>query len=703
MPNGQLQAETLSKVNLKTSVRTLKGVGPERTKILSRLGLHTLEDLFYFFPRRYEDRSPIKTISELSLGEKECVQGVVSSRVLIRTKHGQTIFRAVISDGQATLVASWFNQPYLRKVFMPKANVLFYGLAEKEGKRLRMIHPEYEIFEGPGPAETVHSGRIVPIYPLTEDLSQKGIRQLLFRAVGEFTALLKDPLSPSVKKALRLVDSLFAFKEIHFPRSFANFHAAYRRLVFDEFFTMQLAVQMKKNQLQKENKHISHQGGEEQVSEFVQSLDFELTEGQQAAIRDMIQDMKKGRSMNRLVQGDVGSGKTVVAAAGLVFTVANGFQGALMAPTEVLAQQHAFNLTQLLEPLGITCGYLAQGLSAEERERILSGLASGELQVVVGTHSLIQESVKFKKLGLAVIDEQHKFGVFQRATLKQKGEDSHFLLMTATPIPRTLALTLYGDLDISVIAELPKGRRPIKTFWVGDNQRQEVYGLLDNLIQKGGQGYVICPLIDEEKEFSPKSVLAAHQELSKIFAHRKVGILHGRMKSPEKKKIMQDFKEGAIQLLVSTVVIEVGVDVPNANIMIIENAEQFGLAQLHQLRGRVGRGTEESFCVLFSNAAGEESAERLKVFEETQSGFDIAEKDLDFRGAGDIIGEKQHGLPQLRIGDLSKDIELLEIARRQARAVIEVDPRLERPGNRPLKRLLRERFGVADEKLTVLA
>lgn len=714
----------------------MKGVGPERSKTLARLGLFTIEDALYFFPRRYENRFPIKKISEISLEDKECVAGYVQSRGLIRTRHGQTIFRAVLSDGPAAqslsasrLFGVWFNQPYLGKVILPKAKVVFYGKAEREGRHFQMTHPEYEILTADNGSQTVHSGRIVPIYPLTEDLSQKGIRQLIFRVLAEYLKLTKDPLPFSFRKRLNFQDLATSIRQIHFPAAEADRKRAYERLVFNEFFFQQLIVQMKKAELQKKNALISHQGGDEKVAELVESIGFQLTKGQQNAIQDLIGDMKKDRPMNRLVQGDVGSGKTIVAAAGLVFTVANGFQGALMAPTEVLAQQHYFNLTQALEPLGIVCGYLANDLAQVDKQKVLNGIADGSVQVVVGTHSLIQENVRFKNLGLAVIDEQHKFGVFQRAALKEKGlggssatkasadasgspsvSSAHFLLMTATPIPRTLAFTLYGDMDISVMAELPKGRKTIKTFWVGENKRKEIYDLLDSQVAKGGQGYVICPLVlatkrgesaavsggDDRKAL--KSALEIYEELSKIFSHRKVGLLHGRMRSDGKKKVMQDFKDKKIDILVSTVVIEVGVDVPNANVMIIENADRFGLAQLHQLRGRVGRGTEESTCILFSDTVNPESMERLSAFESMQSGFDIAEKDLSLRGAGDIVGEKQHGLPNLRIGDLSKDIHILIKAKNEAVRIVDKDPLLKSSENQALKSALREKFSLPSNK-----
>jgi len=559
-----------------------------------------------------------------------------------------------------------------------------------------MIHPEYEILDENGEKEIIHSGRIVPIYPLTEDLSQKSIRHLIFSGVRQHSDLIKDFLPQQ--------DLTSSFKEIHFPKNFDAQKKAYERLVFNEFFLMQLLVQMKKAEFQKENTRILHGKGEERLELFLKSLEYSLTEGQSQALGDIIGDMKKGRPMNRLIQGEVGSGKTVIAAAAILFTAANGFQGALMAPTEVLAQQHYFYLTRVLEPLGLRCGYLAQGLSPSDREKTLSEMLQGTLDVVVGTHALIEKEARFKKLGLAVVDEQHKFGVFQRGALKEKAETPpHFLVMTATPIPRTLALTLYGDLDISAIRELPKGRKPITTSWVSENKRGAIYRFLDEKLGVGGQAYVVCPLIGSEKTVSAKSVIAAYKELTQIFAHRRVGILHGRMKGEEKKKIMNAFKNRELDLLISTTVIEVGVDVPNANVMIVENADKFGLAQLHQLRGRVGRGPEESFCILFSNTDNPESAERLSAFEKMESGFDVAEKDLALRGAGDIVGEKQHGIPELRIGDLVRDIAILEKARKEAVALVEKDPKLERPEHRVLKRALRERFKLLDEKRVVLA
>ena len=506
-----------------------------------------------------------------------------------------------------------------------------------------------------------------------------------------------------MRKRHSLVELSQAFRDIHFPSDLEGLKKAYARLVFDEFLALELLVQMKKNELTKENKELLHADGREELERWMGSLPFTLTAGQKAAIEAAAADMKSGRPMNRLIQGDVGSGKTAVAAAALLFTVTNGFQGALMAPTEVLAQQLYFQMRQLLEGHGITIGYLSQSLEAAEKEKTLSGIASGRIRLVVGTHALLGEKVRFERLGLAIVDEQHKFGVFQRKALKEKGfAGAHFLLMTATPIPRTLSMTLYGDMDVSVIAERPAGREPVKTYWVGEEKRTGVYRWLDTLIGEGAQAYVVCPQIDADTPDASKNATESFQRLRAVFPHRRLVLLHGRMKSAEKKKAMQDFKEKRADILVSTVVVEVGVDVPNARCMLIESAEQFGLAQLHQLRGRVGRGKEESYCVLFSESANPETVQRLSAFERMHSGFDIAEKDLEQRGSGEFFGKKQHGLPTLRIGDLSKDAALLRRAKEEARRLLTLDARLTLRQNRGLRQMLQERFGNY-EKLHLLS
>ncbi len=688
-----------------TPVRFLKGVGPERSKALATLGIERLEDVFYYFPRRYEDRTLVKRIGQLQLNEKDCVAARVSSRGFVRRRSGQGIFRVVLMDEKDTLFATWFNQPYLAKVFLPNTNAVLIGRVEKEGGHFHMIHPEYEIRkdENSGSAG-IHFGRIVPIYPLTEEVGQKGLRHFMFKAMESHSAAVDEFLPAVLRRRQRLIERRQALRDIHFPASFKDLEAAYRRLVFDEFFLMQLLIQKRKNMLAARRPDHAHLKGEERIAALIATLPFALTKGQRRAVLDIVEDMKKDAPMNRLLEADVGSGKTVVAAAALAFTTANGFQGALMAPTEVLAQQLYFVLSQWLEPLGISCGYLAQGQTAEDKNAIVRKLAEGNLGVVIGTHALLENKIVFKNLGLVVIDEQHKFGVYQRSALREKsGMPSHLLLMTATPIPRTLAMTLYGDLDISIIAESPKGRKGVKTYWISETKRAETFRFIDGLLSKGQQGFVVCPLVNEREQSTLKSAEATARLLSQSLSNRRVGLLHGQMKSPEKEKIMQEFKSGRLDLLVSTVVIEVGIDVPNASILVIENAERFGMAQLHQLRGRIGRGKEESFCFLFSNATDEETVERLSTFESLDSGFALAEKDLEIRGAGDIVGAKQHGMPKLRIGDLVKDIELLTEARKEAVMLLQRDPTLTLPAHKRLKKCMEQRFqnkGLLEKVLT---
>ena len=598
----------------------------------------------------------------------------------------------------------FYNQPYLANVFQPGKKVLFYGKAEKNGGHAQMVHPEYDLCEDGSVQDAVHAGRWTPVYPLTEDLSQKTIRQLLYRVLHDNLFLLEETLPAVLRNRQALAALRDSVRGIHFPSDLEELRRSYRRLVFDEFLVLELAIEMKKAKLQKENYSLSHLSGQAEIERWSNALDFELTPAQKNAMTDIMNDMKSGRTMHRLLQGDVGSGKTVVAAAALYFTALNGFQGALMAPTEVLAQQLYFQMTRFLTPFGIRAAYLAQSVEGPEIEKILQELADGQIQVAVGTHALIGENVRFRNLGLAVVDEQHKFGVFQRSALKMKGLDSasgvptHFLLMTATPIPRTLAMTVFGDMEVSVIHEQPKGRLPVRTLWVEEMRRESVYHWLDGFVAEGAQAFVICPLVDKSQAVRPDTRKSAEEMFERIratFPNRTVGLLHGSLKAAEKQKIMHAFKEGRTQILVSTVVVEVGVDVPNARCLIIENADRFGLAQLHQLRGRVGRGSGESYCILFSESTNTETVERLSAFEKMHSGFDIAEKDLEQRGAGEYLGAKQHGLPAFRIGDLVKDRNIFLSARYEAKKIIAKDECMEKAEHRALKRTLKERFGQA--------
>lgn len=687
-------------LTLGTSVRFLKGVGPEKEKILERLGLRTLEDLLHWFPRRHEARLPVKKIKELTGLDKECVSGRIAGGGAMRFGRGLAVFKALIRDGSENLSAVFYRQPYLSQVFKPGVYAVFYGKAERKGpvrssggRRFEMIHPDYEIFSEVPPEKTAHHGRLVPIYPLTEDLTQKSLRQIIYDALEASLGLVEECLPEKARKALALSGAAAALRQIHFPENEALRRAAYERLVFDEFFFLQLAVGLKRLELQAQDPRVVHRVSASEISSFLSSLPFELTPGQKGALRDILEDMRSSRPMNRLIQGDVGSGKTAVAAAALYYTAKCGFQGALMAPTEVLAQQLYFNMTQFLEPHGFRVGYLAQTVPDQMKRRTCEELLAGQIRVAVGTHALLEEKVGFKELGLAVVDEQHKFGVSQREVLRRKGgRNGHFLLMTATPIPRTLAMTLYGDMDISVVSERPGGRGSIRSLWFGTKERQAVYSWCGAVLEEGAQAYIVCPWLDSEKVSDAKNAVRVFEDAKKRFPGLEVQLLHGKMRPEEKAAAMKRFRDGKAKILVSTTLVEVGLDVSNARFMIIENAEKFGLAQLHQLRGRIGRGAGDSFCVILSDSDLPETVERLEVFVETESGFDIAEKDLAQRGAGELGGKKQHGIIRFRIGDLALDGALMAKAKNAAKVLIEKDPALSMSEHAVIKRRLMERY-----------
>lgn len=685
----QMQEKTLQ-----TPVRYFKGVGPKRADELARLGMHTAEDVLYYLPSRYEDRSNFTRIRDLKIGEPQTVQGEVVTVTSRRTKSGLAMFQIAITDRTGSVHAVWFNQPYLKDYFRRGQKVVLYGKVELYDK-VQIVSPEYEILKGDG-ADSIHIGRIVPIYPSTSQLTQKYLRSLVHAAVTHYYRSLVERLPTYILARDHMVDIRFAINNIHFPVSFDNLEKAYRRIVFEEFFMLQLALALKKKGMKLAEEGLNHTLAGELAGSFKKSLPFELTEGQKRAVVDIERDMSSSKPMNRLLEGDVGSGKTIVAAYALTLTVQNGFQGVMMAPTEVLARQHFISLSELLMPLGINIALLVGGIDQKTKDNIHSDIKEGRIDILVGTHAIIQEAVGFKKLGLAVVDEQHKFGVTQRATLKGKGHNPHILIMTATPIPRTLALTVYGDLDISVIRELPKGRKPIVTYWVEEEKREKAYGFIKEEIKKGRQAYVVCPLIDAPAQGAKRKAQSAEEMFEKLknetFVGYKVGLLHGRMGSKEKEKAMKDFKKGKIKVLVSTVVIEVGIDVPNAAVMLIENAERFGLAQLHQLRGRVGRGEHESYCILLSNPTTEGAAERLRAIEGTLDGFQIAEADLNIRGPGEFFGTRQHGLPEIRFGNILKDFGIMELARKEAFDLVGRDPDLEEEHHRMLKEAIVSRF-----------
>lgn len=687
---------------LSKSVRYLKGVGPKRSDDLAELGIKTVEDMICYLPARYEDRSKIVNIRDLKMGEAQAIEGQIISVASRRTKAGLSMFQAGITDKTGLIYAVWFNQPYLKDYLIKSMAVTLYGKVDRYN-RVQIMNPEYEILKEGGP-ESVHMKRIVPVYPASGSLSVKYLRGLAFQAAAQYSRFLTEHIPTYIIAREHLVDVKFAFRNIHFPASFENLEKAYRRIVFEEFFLLQLALAMRKAAV-KEGSGLRHKAGGELIEELKRALPFNLTEGQKRAISDIERDMSSAKPMNRLLEGDVGSGKTVVAAHSLVLTVQNGFQGCLMAPTEVLARQHFIGLSELLMPLGINIALLTGGMDPETKSRIHSDIKEGRVNIIVGTHAIIQEAVEFKRLGIAIVDEQHKFGVDQRVILRKKGDNPHMLVMTATPIPRTLALTVYGDLDISVIKEMPKGRLPIVTYWVEEEKRDRAYDFIREEVQKGRQAYVICPRIDESPEpdageglYSNKSnktqnVTETFDRLKeKVFAGHEVGLLHGKMASKDKERIMKSFKKGKIKVLVSTVVIDVGIDVPNATVMLVENADLFGLSQLHQLRGRIGRGEHKSYCILLADPKTEEASVRLKAIEGTLDGFQIAEADLEIRGPGEFFGTRQHGLPEIRFGNILKDFGIMELARKEAFGLVGRDPGLKEEHHRPLKAALEARF-----------
>ncbi len=678
--------------DLDMPVQYLRGVGPARAEELARLGVRTVRDLLLHLPRRHEDRTEILPLAALHPGEAVTVRGTVKKVERVRTpRRKMEVVRALLDDGTATAWAVWFNQPHLLKLLRPGVRVFLTGKAEREFGSLHLRGPEMEILDGEE-EESLHAGRIVPIYPLTGRLSQRQMRSIVKRAVEEWAERMPEVLPRRVREERRLMPAARAWRAIHFPSSLQELEEARRRLAFEELFLLQVTIALERRGIRGE-KGYAHRPDGPLIARFRESLPFSLTRAQERVWGEISRDMESSFPMHRLLQGDVGSGKTVVAALALLKAVESGGQGVLMAPTEVLAGQHYLLFRRLLAPLGVEVAFLSGASQGREREAILFGLQAGTIPVVVGTHALIQEGVFFRRLTLVVVDEQHRFGVRQRSLLREKGRSGEFwpdtLVMTATPIPRTLTLTLFGDLDVSVIDELPPGRKPIRTYWLPERERGKAYGLLLQEVRRGRQGYVVCPLIEESEAVDAQAVTTWAETLRGRLPGVRLGVLHGRLSPPERERVMESFRNGEVDVLVTTTVVEVGVDVPNATVMLIEGAERFGLAQLHQLRGRVGRGSEASYCVLISSARSAEAGRRLRTMVETQDGFRIAEVDLELRGPGEFFGTRQHGMPDLRVAHPVRDLPLLEEARREAFRVVE-----EGLGEHPvLQREIARRYG----------
>lgn len=674
-------------MELKKDVKYVKGVGPNRVQLLNKLNIFTLGDLITHYPRSYEDRSKPKNIMECLDGEEALIEAVALNRIVEVRLRGKTMYKLQIGDESGRASAVWFNQSYLKNKFQVGKKYKFFGKVSNSLGRITIQSPVFDETE-----KTNNTGKIVPIYPSTYQLSQNVLRKIIENGLKEITGSMPETLPSYLIEEYHLQSLQQAIQNIHFPKEYKDYKNARNRLVFEELLSTQLALLQLKNVSLTGEKGITF-SKDIHMSDIINQLPFSLTGAQRRVLEEIDTDMESSKAMNRLLQGDVGSGKTVIAMCAAYKAVKSGYQAAIMAPTAILATQHLENFQKILEKTGIRVELLISGITKKKKEDILHKLANGEIDILIGTHAIIEENVIFSKLGLVVTDEQHRFGVKQRTRIVEKGQNPDVLVMTATPIPRTLALILYGDLDISIIDELPPNRKKVETFAVSKKLEERVNNFIREQIKDGRQAYIVCPLVEENEEMDLKSVEKLYEKYKKeVFPDYRVEYIHGKMKQKEKDEIMSTFKSGEIDVLISTTVIEVGVDVPNSNIMVIEDAERFGLAQLHQLRGRVGRGEYKSYCVLKYEGKGEVVRKRMKVMCETNDGFIISEKDLELRGSGDFFGTMQHGLPEFKIANLFEDMPILKVVQNVSEKIISEDPKLEQDKNKLLKDLIKDKF-----------
>lgn len=688
-----MTAEPSAAEQLATPVQFLKGVGPARAELIERLGLHAVRDLLFFFPRDYQDFSDEREVDLLEEGKLQSVRGVVEDVDFRGTSSGGCILGVSIRSGSRQLRGLWFNQQFMQDKFRVGQKVLFSGKPKQEGLVWQMHHPRVEMLDA---EEEEPATKLLPVYPLTEGLQQWQMRKIVRASLEAYAGLLDEVFPDEYLQSHDLWPLQRALPQIHFPDDRESLEMARRRLVYQELFILQLALAVKHRRQHDQRRAPALEATAKIDARIRRLFPFELTAGQEQAMGEIAADMAGPMPMNRLLQGDVGSGKTVVAVYAMLLAVAHGCQAVMMAPTEVLARQHALTLERMLASSRVCRAQLTGGLTAGRRAALLELIKAGEVDIIVGTQAIIQEDVSFAKLGLVVIDEQHKFGVRQRAVLKQAGLDPHYLVMTATPIPRTVTMTLFGDLDISTLFDTPPGRQKANTYLANDEQRAKWWDFFRRKLREGRQGFVVVPLVEESDATAAVSLDETYETLAngELEAFR-IGLIHGRMAPAEKDAVMDRFRSGEIQVLVCTSVVEVGVDVPNATLMTIEDGHHFGLAQLHQLRGRISRGRFPGFCCVFGNPQTPESQERLKAFVASTDGFELAEIDFKIRGPGDIFGTRQHGLPPLRIADLSADRECLEEARHDAHALTKTDPDLSLPEHEKLKRMVMVRYGKA--------
>ncbi len=640
---------------------TTKYITAKQLSNLKSLGINTIYDLIYYFPRAYDDRTNIKKIGELKFNEYVVIKANVMSVVNLTVRSGKKVVKAMVSDGTGIMEILWFGMPYIKKSLKIGEEYLFIGQTKKSAV-FQLINPEYKLFSG---QQKVSENEILPIYSSNKNITQNSLRKLVEKFLVNFLNYFEENIPDELIKEYKIMERKSAIKNIHYPVSMKKIEEAKRRFAIEELLILELGILKNRFIIENSNsKNYEVKGKKEKVREFLSQLTFNLTNAQKKVIKEIYDEISNGKIVNRLIQGDVGSGKTVVAMVMLIYMAENGYQGALMAPTEILANQHYLGIKERLEKIGLRVELLTSSIKGKKKNEILDGIANGEVGIVIGTHSLIEDDVIFKKLGLIVIDEQHRFGVNQRNKLREKGFLGNLLVMSATPIPRSLALSIYGDLDLSIIDELPPGRTPIKTKWIAnDEDLEKMYNFIYKKVNDGNQAYFVAPLIETSDKMALKSVDKVSEEIERKFSNKKIGIIHGKMKAKEKDEVMLKFKNKEYDILIATTVIEVGIDVPASTIMTIYNAERFGLSALHQLRGRVGRGSKQSYCFLISNSTTENSKQRLSIMEETEDGFRIAEEDLKLRNSGEIFGLRQSGFSDLKFIDIIYDVKTIKLVR----------------------------------------
>ncbi|ATV06331.1 ATP-dependent DNA helicase RecG [Fusobacterium vincentii] len=639
----------------------IKYITAKQLSNLKSLGINTIYDLIYYFPRAYDDRTNIKKIGELKFNEYVVLKATVMSVVNLTVRSGKKIVKAMVTDGTGIMEILWFGMPYIKKSLKIGEEYLFIGQTKKSAI-FQLINPEYKLFSG---QQKVSENEILPIYSSNKNITQNSLRKLVEKFLVNFLNYFEENIPKKLIKEYRIMERKSAIKNIHYPISMKEIEEAKRRFAIEELLILELGILKNRFIIENSNsKNYKVEGKKEKVREFLSQLTFNLTNAQKRVIKEIYDEISNGKIVNRLIQGDVGSGKTVVAMVMLIYMAENGYQGALMAPTEILANQHYLGIKERLEKIGLRVELLTSSIKGKKKNEILEGIANGKIDIVIGTHSLIEDDVIFKKLGLIVIDEQHRFGVNQRNKLREKGFLGNLLVMSATPIPRSLALSIYGDLDLSIIDELPPGRTPIKTKWIAsDEDLEKMYNFIYKKVNEGNQAYFVAPLIETSDKMALKSVDKVSEEIERKFSNKKIGIIHGKMKAKEKDDVMLKFKNKEYDILIATTVIEVGIDVPASTIMTIYNAERFGLSALHQLRGRVGRGSKQSYCFLISNSITENSKQRLSIMEETEDGFRIAEEDLKLRNSGEIFGLRQSGFSDLKFIDIIYDVKTIKLVR----------------------------------------